>query len=566
MIINYSVKLITPALTGQSGVIGKDIDIVTKLDANGFPYFPAKHIKGIIRDKFEYYQLGEKEDEVKQIFGFEEYKEDKEKKCNKYETKVRFSHLNLSKVYGTSLLDISDKETLKSFLFGDRHGIRVDRETRSAIENSLFSYQYANPSLEFSSSIELKDMNKEQVKNLLAALYNIDTLGGQKSRGLGKVEVFVEGFEKKDLTKALEKVFKEINNKKVELKDSTLNNYEFTLEFLEDAVLTKSEKGNLIVSNTEINSSALRAGIIDALSNKFDFSDGKNIEKIIVEEVKPENSEILPASFYKTKYPVDGETRYKNKLLYSESAVKSKKDKEEESKLERADIKFIKNPENDLKKIDKIEDIKFNKESEISIAIDRETRSTEESKLFNFEIAKLKGERFVFTIKTTKELLEFMKGIEIHVGKMKSKGYGKAKIALAPASKKYTLLEERLNKFKDKEFYTLDVITDIILPFRSTNCVGEELKDFYGLNGQFLGDKSFVKVEKMAGYSLMNKMPKADEIVIKAGSVLTYSGEANVENLKQIEKNGIGLRKSEGYGKIEFCSERHFLLGEVNNG
>ena len=27
MIINYSVKLITPALTGQSGVIGKDIDI-----------------------------------------------------------------------------------------------------------------------------------------------------------------------------------------------------------------------------------------------------------------------------------------------------------------------------------------------------------------------------------------------------------------------------------------------------------------------------------------------------------------------------------------------------------
>ena len=71
MIINYSVKLITPALTGQSGVIGKDIDIVTKLDANGFPYFPAKHIKGIARDKYEYYGLGEKED-VKKIFGFEE--------------------------------------------------------------------------------------------------------------------------------------------------------------------------------------------------------------------------------------------------------------------------------------------------------------------------------------------------------------------------------------------------------------------------------------------------------------------------------------------------------------
>ncbi len=92
------------------------------------------------------------------------------------------------------------------------------------------------------------------------------------------------------------------------------------------------------------------------------------------------------------------------------------------------------------------------------------------------------------------------------------------------------------------------------------------MKDFYGLNGQFLGNKSFVKVEKMAGYSLMNKMPKVDEIVIKAGSVLTYSGKAKVEKLKDPEDSGIGLRKSEGYGKIEFCSERHFLLKEVNNG
>ena len=559
MLINYSVKLVTPALTGQSGVIGKDLDIVTKLDANGFPYFPAKHIKGIVRDKYEYYRLGEKED-VKKIFGFEE---------DEYDTRVRFSHLNLSKVYDTDLekiTDKKDKEILEKFLFGDRHGIRVDRETRTTIENSLFSYQYANPSLEFSSSIELKDMNKEQVKNILAALYNIDSIGGQKSRGLGKVEVFVEGFEKNDLNKALEKIFKEIDNKKAELKDSTLNSYEFTLEFLEDAVLTKSEKGNLIVSNTEINSSALRAGIIDALSNKFNFSNGKNIEKIIVEEVKPENSEILPASFFKTKYPVDEKTIYKNKLFYTEDTVKSKKDEKEESKLERADIKFIKNPENDLNKIDKIEDIKFNKESEISIGIDRETRSAEESKLFNFEIAKLKGQNFVVTIKTTKELLEAIEGLEVYVGKMKSKGYGKAKISVTEDSKNNKTLEERLKKFKDKEFYTLDVVTDIILPFRSIKYVGEELKEFYKLDGDFLGDKSFVKVEKMAGYSLMNKMPKADEIVIKAGSVLTYKGNGNLTILKELEKNRIGLRKSEGYGKIEFCSERHFLLKEVKNG
>ncbi len=108
MLINYSVKLITPALTGQSGVIGKDLDIVTKLDANGFPYFPAKHIKGIVRDKYEYYGLGEKED-VRKIFGFEKDKKNR---------KVRFSHLNLQKFFDTDLKKIKDKkdkEILKKF-------------------------------------------------------------------------------------------------------------------------------------------------------------------------------------------------------------------------------------------------------------------------------------------------------------------------------------------------------------------------------------------------------------------------------------------------------------------
>ena len=45
MKIKYNLLLETPALTGQAGIIGKDIDIVTKRK-NGVPYFPATHIKG----------------------------------------------------------------------------------------------------------------------------------------------------------------------------------------------------------------------------------------------------------------------------------------------------------------------------------------------------------------------------------------------------------------------------------------------------------------------------------------------------------------------------------------
>ena len=43
--IEYEVKLLTPANTAETGIIGKEIDVELKRDKNGKPYFPAKHIK-----------------------------------------------------------------------------------------------------------------------------------------------------------------------------------------------------------------------------------------------------------------------------------------------------------------------------------------------------------------------------------------------------------------------------------------------------------------------------------------------------------------------------------------
>ena len=49
MKINYIVELLLPAMTASLGTIGKDIDITIKRDSEGFPFFSAKHIKGILR-------------------------------------------------------------------------------------------------------------------------------------------------------------------------------------------------------------------------------------------------------------------------------------------------------------------------------------------------------------------------------------------------------------------------------------------------------------------------------------------------------------------------------------
>jgi CRISPR/Cas system CSM-associated protein Csm3 (group 7 of RAMP superfamily) len=90
MKINYKIELETPALTGQSGVIGKDIDIVTKKDGNGLPYFPATHIKGILRDRCEYMEEISENFSINEYFGIEG--EDK--------TRLIFSNLFLDGIKG----------------------------------------------------------------------------------------------------------------------------------------------------------------------------------------------------------------------------------------------------------------------------------------------------------------------------------------------------------------------------------------------------------------------------------------------------------------------------------
>jgi CRISPR/Cas system CSM-associated protein Csm3 (group 7 of RAMP superfamily) len=409
--------------------------------------------------------------------------------------------------------------------------------------------------LEFSGEIEFNEkVSKGALKEIIATLLNIDSIGGQKSRGLGTVEVKVEGLTLKELDTIVDKVYKEVIEKtKKNLTDNNLKKYKLEVEFLEDAVLTKFEKGNLIGSSTEINPSALRASVISQLAENYEF----NINNIVVTEPKPEGSQLLPKSYYKTKYPIDGKTQYVNKLYFDKNNYESK-DKKEESKLERADIKFI-NPE-------KFEEVKFQKESEISIAIDRETRSAEESKLFNFEIAKIKGKKFTGTIETSEELKVAIDGLEIYIGKMKNRGYGKAKLTLNSFDSESETLENRIKKFDLKSelnnIYTLDIVTDTILPFRNIDNLAEQIKEFYNLEGEFVGDKSFIAIEKLAGYSLLNHMPKSDELVLKAGSVITYKGSKNMELFEKLETKGIGLRKVEGFGRIEFCSNRHFLLEE----
>lgn len=127
MKINYTVKLKTPALTASLGIIGKDIDVVVKVDSEGKSFFNGKHIKGILKERVTQFKLGLGESEKAKDEFIEKYfgKEGNYIKENGF-NKIRFSNLILNN---------------ENYSVDDRYGIKIDRKTRTTVHNSLFRYE-----------------------------------------------------------------------------------------------------------------------------------------------------------------------------------------------------------------------------------------------------------------------------------------------------------------------------------------------------------------------------------------------------------------------------------------
>ena len=103
----------------------------------------------------------------------------------------------------------------------------------------------------------------------------------------------------------------------------------------------------------------------------------------------------------------------------------------------------------------------------------------------------------------------------------------------------------------------------MILPYTDIYDAGKQFLIIAGLNkiGLDLNTmRSFINVGKLEGYNIINNVRKIDELIFSKGSVFTY----NIDNytdellakLVEIEKDGLGLRKSEGFGKVKICSVR----------
>ena len=601
--IGYEVELLTPAITAETGTIGKEIDVEVKRDKNGTPYFSAKHIKGVFRAKvleFKNALSGDGKEFTEKYFG----------SGGNNPSKIRFSDLKLK--IEKNIGDEGYQRRLENKI-GNRYGVKINRKTRVAEENSLFNYEFVKPKNIYAGSFELSndffEKSEEDIKFLLSSFLHIDKIGGLKSRGLGKVLVQFVSIEndkrnnfkeENDRFKIVEKILKEVkskNNYKNQgiKKLNELEKYKYTLNFVEPAVLQGKVNKNEVELRKSLQGSSIKGAIIQyGLDNGFESEIEKllkikisEVRKFVREDKNEIKEEFKLASGFKTKYPIEAD-KYK-KIDKAVSVMKEYKVNEKDEngiKLERDSLALLNATG-----------------TELSIKIDEKTRTTEESLLFSTEytdltnVANKEEVFFKGNVEIPKGLFEIGKKYELKIGKYKTKGFGKVEIEF----KKFTdendkNIGERIKELNDeikkdfKEFdkrndkekvyfgdellkeekqklITFDFLSDMILPFNEISNVGKQILELFDENfGEKLtlnNRRTFVNVEKLRGYNIINNSRKMDEIVITQGSVISYcinneDLEDILEKLEKIEENGIGLRRNEGFGRVRICSERKY--------
>lgn len=601
MKIDYIVELILPAMTASLGTIGKDIDITLKRDSEGLPFFSAKHIKGILRSRVKQFklkleELGSEElnhittnNFIKKYFGEEgNYLEEK----NKF-TQIRFSNLKL-------ILDSSEK-----IQTGSRYGIRVNRKTKTVLPQSLFSYEFLVVNNKFEGSLELKNCSdkqneenfKKELKFILACLFHLDRIGGMKSRGIGKIKVKIKidneelEIEKNNINYIVEKLINKNNSTNINNNlENNLENFSYSLKLEEAIVLQEKKLGNYIKSRDSIQGSTIRGALIEYFHRKnYPLNILKNIESSdAVKLEKDDNNKLIKekvklASLFEPKYNLKNKEKSEikvDKVIETSSEIEDEDDNKNEIKLERASLSNLKISGND-----------------ISIKIDKRLKSVENGMLFNFEyisnINKDMPQKFEGDLKSPKNLLKVGDKFTVYLGKYRSKGFGKATITIEKYNEDISTkeeirdridlltnkikenldikinlgktkgIEEEIEKNYNKIVICFDLQSDIILPYTDIYDAGKQFLIIAGLNKiglDFNTIRSFINVGKLEGYNIINNVRKIDELIFSKGSVFTY----NIDNctdellakLVKIEKDGLGLRKNEGFGKIKICTIR----------
>lgn len=330
--------------------------------------------------------------------------------------------------------------------------------------------------------------------------------------------------------------------------------YAYELVLDEPLILKAREISNYVEVKKYLQGSTIRGALIE-----FFVKEGIKLDDIL--KIKASDAikeKVSLASLFKTKYKVNNEDVIKDKAQTTVIEV-------EGVKLERysnPDFSIVGN--------------------EVSVKINSKTKSVESGMLFNTEYLSSyeknkenEIEKILLNgdVEFPEGLIEKNEKYTIYLGKLKTKGFGKASIIFKDYNVTKESIVSRIDKFNknipenekeelsNKTLITFDLQSDMLLPYTDIYDAQEQFKILANLsdNFKFNYSRSFVNTSKLEGYNLINNIRKIDELIFNRGSVFTFEVDNykdELELLNKIEEEGIGLRKNEGFGRVQICSSR----------
>lgn len=199
--------------------------------------------------------------------------------------------------------------------------------------------------------------------------------------------------------------------------------------------------------------------------------------------------------------------------------------------------------------------IKVDKESNLHI---NKHNDSEKNHLFRYESIK-KGQIFGGIIKVKKdyvnEIFELLNNSEIYVGGSKGSGYGKCiiKNMQEHTDNPEYIMFENMDYFEDEIYFV--AMSDIIYRNKSgeysTIIDSEYIKDKLGLEEVNFCD-SCIEIKNITGFNNKWNCRIPQIVGIKAGSAFKYgiTGDVDKQRLREFIDEGIGERKSEGFGRF----------------
>ncbi len=488
---------------------------------------------------------------------------------------------------------------------------RVNPRTRTAEARKLFTEETASGKINFIFKVsnESNDVQTlEEASFIVAALRMVRSIGSSRRRGKGLCQIHLVDIipeientktaskEEKLLdifrTKWLENKELNIPEKNVQIeptgvKSPSKKSFNVILLAKEPLLIAnRSESGNRFQTNDYIPGYTILGALAWKVANRYNLNNNKNVYEEFIDLFRRGKIKVSPLypgwKIEDDFYPaVPSPHDLLTCKLYPEfeengHGVKSFANDENEPKnCEKCLEIGIETPLEPLNKFlplhKKLKTVDVAIREEMHITIDPETGRTKTGDLFSYTVIE-SGQYFIGTIDID-NWVDFVNllgiysqeniSFELRVGKASSRGYGHAKIWLQPEENTENIflgkpLEKRVKNLTEP--LTMTLITDAIIVDRWGRFYSaldkEILSPLLGLEVEVIN--TYVKSRNVDGFNTYLGLLKYRDHAISAGSSVGFIIKTSVNSnellkcLGKLEKEGIGLRREEGFGKISF--------------